>query len=242
MIPILNENNKKQIKANNFVIIFLHVILLILLLIFIPKLLLVLLGVVLPTVFEFLYTLWVKLFQLVLPLGLILSSSLVVLLPNPIYGLFALITVFLTTALFLLSIQVQFLAFIYLIIYIGAIAILFLFVIMLFNMRSLTKSDSKIKDFSFLSISFKIYYFFGIKFFMFVVLDIYSRVQYNSYINSSILLAKVDIQHFLTYVNSDALLFGNLFYDYYAYLFLLAGLILLTSMLGSIILALSTRE
>jgi NADH:ubiquinone oxidoreductase subunit 6 (subunit J) len=37
-------------------------------------------------------------------------------------------------------------------------------------------------------------------------------------------------------------LFGNLFYTYYAYLFLVAGMILLAAMIGSIVLALSTSE
>ena len=75
MISILKEKNKNKMKVIILGLIFLHVILIIILLIFIPKLILVLLGVVLPTVFEFLYRLWVKLFQIFLPLGIILSSS-----------------------------------------------------------------------------------------------------------------------------------------------------------------------
>lgn len=50
------------------------------------------------------------------------------------------------------------------------------------------------------------------------------------------------LQYFLTYQYTDTLLFGTLLYTYYTYLFLVAAMILLTSMLGSIILALSTRE
>ncbi len=53
---------------------------------------------------------------------------------------------------------------------------------------------------------------------------------------------KFDIQHILTQTYSDILLLGNVFYTYYAYLFLIAGLILLTAMVGSIVLALSTKE
>lgn len=204
----------------------------------------VLLGisVVLPLVFELLYALWLQLFYLFLPLSIIGSSLLVILLPNPIYALLALIFVFLNTAVFLLSMNVQFLAFIYLIIYIGAIAILFLFVIMLFNLRSLQKSDLKIKDFSFLTISFKLYFFFGLKFFMVIALDIWNLIEYNSYLNNVAIYSKFDLQYFLTYVHWDILLFGNLFYTYYVYLFLVSGMILLTAMIGSIVLALSTSE
>jgi NADH-quinone oxidoreductase subunit J len=74
------------------------------------------------------------------------------------HALLALILLFISSAVFLLSIKIKFLAFMYLIIYIGAIAILFLFVIMLFNLRTLKKSDVKIKEFSFINITFKIFF------------------------------------------------------------------------------------
>jgi NADH:ubiquinone oxidoreductase subunit 6 (subunit J) len=177
-----------------------------------------------------------------LPVSILISSLLVILLPNPIYALIALILVFLNTAIFLLSIKVQFLALIYLIVYIGAIAILFLFVIMLFNLRSLQKSDLKIKDFSFLTISFKFYFFFGLKFFGILALDIWNLVEYSTYFNKEAVYNQFDLQYFLTYVHWDILLFSNLFYTYYSYIFLLSGLVLLAAMIGSIVLALSTTE
>lgn len=238
MLNKLKEQNIKQINLKSFFVYTLSFMLLIIL----PHVLVTIISLGLPFLFEFLYTIWIQIFHFILPLIIILSSMLVILLPNPIYGLIALILVFLSTAVFLISMQIQFLAFIYLIIYIGAIAILFLFVIMLFNLRSLKKSDLKIKDFSFLSISFKLYFFFGVKFFLVIVLDIWNLIEYNSYINTYAVYNKFDIQYFLTYVNWDILLFGNLFYTYYSYLFIVSGLILLTSMVGSIVLALSTNE
>ena len=228
------ENSKLKLT----IIAVIHVIVALL----IAYVVLLLISIVLPLVFELLYALWIQLFYIFVPLAIIVSSLLVILLPNPIYALLALIFVFLNTAVFLLSIKVQFLAFIYLIIYIGAIAILFLFVIMLFNLRSLQKSDLKIKDFSFLTISFKLFFFFGIKFFIIIALDIWNLIEYSSYINNFAVYNKFDLQYFLTYVHWDILLFGNLFYTYYAYLFLVSGLILLTAMIGSIVLALSTSE
>lgn len=228
--------NKKTIKLT--IIAAIHIIFGLLLAYFA----LLVISVILPFVFELLYALWLQLFYIFLPISIIVSSLLVILVPNPIYALLALIFVFLNTALFLLSMQIQFLAFIYLIIYIGAIAILFLFVIMLFNLRSLKKSDLKIKDFSFLTISFKLYFFFGLKFFMIIALDIWNFIEYSNYINNFTIYNKFDLQYFLTYVHWDILLFGNLFYTYYVYLFLVSGMILLTAMVGSIVLALSTTE
>jgi len=48
--------------------------------------------------------------------------------------------------------------------------------------------------------------------------------------------------YILKYKTNDILLFSDLLYSYYSFIFLLIGLILLTAMLGSIILALSTIE
>jgi len=115
-------------------------------------------------------------------------------------------------------------------------------VIMLFNLRSLQKSDLKIKDFSFLTVSFKFYFFFGLKFFLILALDIWNLVEYSTYFNKEAVYNQFDLQYFLTYVHWDILLFSNLFYTYYSYIFLLSGLVLLAAMIGSIVLALSTTE
>jgi NADH-quinone oxidoreductase subunit J len=198
--------------------------------------------IIVPILFESVYFLWLPWFYIIIPWTILISSLLVILLPNPIYALISLIVVFLNTAIFLLSIQVQFLAFIYLIVYIGAIAILFLFVIMLFNLRNLRQSDMKIQDFNFLKISFNVYLVFAIKFILIISYDISLLMEYSSYINHTIIYKSFDLQHYLTYVDTDILLFANLFYTYYLYIFLLAGLVLLSAMIGSIVLALSTTE
>ena len=67
-------------------------------------------------------------------------------LSNPIYALICLIVIFFSTAAFLISLKINFLGMIYLIIYIGAIAILFLFVIMMFNLRQLNQKVTQIND------------------------------------------------------------------------------------------------
>lgn len=225
-------------KIKHLIIIFMHVVLALVL----AYVVLLIISIILPIAFELIYLLWTQLFSIFIPLAILISSLFVILLSNPIYALIALILVFLNTAIFLISIQVQFLAFIYLIVYIGAIAILFLFVIMLFNLRSLQKSDMRIKDFSFLTISFKFYLFFGIKFFLIISLDIINLAEYSTYINTTAIYKQLDLQYFLTYIHWDILLFSNLFYTYYSYIFLLAGLVLLVAMIGSIVLALSTTE
>ena len=110
-----------------------------------------------------------KIGTFLLPTIIIILSVLVITISNPVYALVCLILVFFSTALFLLSINVNFLALIYLIIYIGAIAILFLFVIMMFNLRELEKQSTQLNDYSFISISFLILFInrFEILFFIF---------------------------------------------------------------------------
>lgn len=186
--------------------------------------------------------LWQRLGIYLLPAAIIFLSILVIILSNPIYSLICLILVFFTAALFLLSISVNFLAMIYLIIYIGAIAILFLFVIMMFNLRELKQQSLETNDYHFLSLSFGFYIMILWKYYYLVLDYIMTYVAYDKYFNGFVTKNRDNLQFFLTYQYTDTLLFGTLLYTYYSYLFMLAALILLTSMLGSIILALSTTE
>lgn len=174
-----------------------------------------------------------------IPMAIIISSISVILVTNPIYGLIGLILVFVNTALFLISIQIQFLAFIYLIVYIGAIAILFLFVIMLFNLKSLQKNKDNFDNIPFLEPSFFIYFLCLIKFLIVISVEIRNFIENCEYHYHAI-TNQFNIQYQVNYVNFDIGLFSNLFYTYYRYIFLIAGLLLLVSMIGSIVLALST--
>ena len=185
---------------------------------------------------------WQFLGNYLLPTAILILSLFVVILPNPVYALICLILVFFSAAVFLLSINVNFLAMIYLIIYIGAIAILFLFVIMMFDLRELQKQSSKINDYSFLSISFSFCFLVLYKFYGLLLDQMATFVDYDKYFNNFAKTKFESLRYFLTYQHTDTLLFGTLLYDYYSYLFLISALILLTSMLGSIILALSTTE
>jgi NADH-quinone oxidoreductase subunit J len=60
------------------------------------------------------------------------------LMANPVHSLLSLIACFVAAAVALIASGAEFLGYLFLIVYIGAIAILFLFVIMLLNVRQLT--------------------------------------------------------------------------------------------------------
>ena len=72
-----------------------------------------------------------------LSLGAILSSVLVITSKNPVVAVIFLISLFINTAGYLIFLGIGFVGISYIIIYIGAITVLFLFVIMMVNIRLL---------------------------------------------------------------------------------------------------------
>ena len=238
----ININKLQQhLNLRFFIIFFLHIFGA-LVLAYILTMVLIYLGVFSEFSSQGIFVLWQKLGTYLLPTAIVFLSILVIILTNPIYSLICLILVFFSAALFLLSINVNFLGMIYLIIYIGAIAILFLFVIMMFNLRELNQQSNEINGSGFFHISFGLYFMTLWKYYFLVLDYIMTHVAYDKYFNGYVKKNLDNLQFFLTYQHMDTLLFGTLLYTYYCYLFMIAALILLTSMLGSIILALSTTD
>ena len=77
-----------------------------------------------------------------LALGAIFSGIMVITAKNPVVSVLFLIGVFLNVAGYLVLLGVAYLGLVYLIVYIGAIAILFLFVIMMLNLRLVELVDT----------------------------------------------------------------------------------------------------
>jgi NADH:ubiquinone oxidoreductase subunit 6 (subunit J) len=88
---------------------------------------------------------WTALVELALPLGACLFAAAVAIFPNPMHALLSLLGVFFTTVLFYLSAGIAFVGLVFLIVYVGAVAVLFLFVIMLLNVKSLTAKEGLIR-------------------------------------------------------------------------------------------------
>jgi NADH-quinone oxidoreductase subunit J len=163
----------------------------------------------------------------------IFFSIAVILANNPIFSLFFLITLFFSSVLLLFSLEVEFLAMIYLIIYIGAISILFLFVIMMFNLKQLQKKKNTLFFWSTIFI-----YLWAMPKFYFLFATALRDTNLSNYLSTQ----KTNPYYLIFNQRFDILIFSELFYTYYSYLFLLSGMILLSAMLGSIVLALSTVE
>ena len=75
------------------------------------------------------------LFINLLAFGTLLSSILTITAKNPVISVIFLISTFVSAAGYLILIGIQFLGLSYIVIYVGAIAVLFLFVIMMINIK-----------------------------------------------------------------------------------------------------------
>lgn len=80
-------------------------------------------------------------FSLLLPGAAIIFAAFVPVLSNPIHSLLCLLGLFAATALIYLSQGAEYLALVFLIVYVGALAILFLFVIMLLNVKDIMSAQ-----------------------------------------------------------------------------------------------------
>jgi NADH:ubiquinone oxidoreductase subunit 6 (subunit J) len=84
----------------------------------------------------------------VISIGIVISSSFVVFVSNPIYSLLWLVLSFLFSASFLLVLGCEFLALIFIVVYVGAIAVLFLFVVMLLDLKFKNLKTKKTRAFT----------------------------------------------------------------------------------------------
>ena len=81
-------------------------------------------------------------FFLLFSILIIINALLVIFSTNPIYSIFYLILVFLNGAILLLLSFIDFLSIIILVVYVGAIAVLFLFVVMMMNIKVILLQES----------------------------------------------------------------------------------------------------
>lgn len=159
-----------------------------------------------------------NLLHLIILFFFIISNFLVFNCKNPVHSVLFLILSFILSSLILFLFKIDFLALLYIIIYVGAIAVLFLFVVMMLNIKSV--------------------------FINYQLTLIISFVSFFILTNISIFLDKIffiDIKD-TVFLNFDSLsnidIFGQILYNYNISLVLIAGLLLLISLVGAISLTL----
>jgi NADH-quinone oxidoreductase subunit J len=167
-------------------------------------------------------------------ISLLVSAFFVISSRNPVHSVMFLVLVFLFSAGLLFCLEVEFLALSFIIVYVGAIAVLFLFVVMML--------DIKIGDNSLGFLNFgPIAYFITFLFLLEITIPLVKGV--TGYPNGSLGVDYLYMNWFNqidVITNLEAI--GQLLYTYYFVFFLVSGFILFVAMLGAIMLTLSLKK
>jgi NADH-ubiquinone oxidoreductase chain 6 len=199
----------------------------------------------------------------ILSLVAILCGILVIISKNPIVSVLFLIGLFLSIASYLILLGLNFIGLSYLLVYVGAVSILFLFILMLINVRIselLSNTSNSIPLAIFISISFS--------YPVFEILP-YSIVAYTSYIstfsnicssaynyvfNLFFKLSDVELDNGQIYLVTSKIwdgnlteashitTIGNIMYTSYSIWLILTSIILLLAMVGAIVITIKPKN
>ena len=161
----------------------------------------------------------------------VFAAIMIIVSRNTVYSVFFLILVFVSVSVLFIMIGAEFLGMIMLIVYVGAVAVLFLFVVMMLNINEqLTERSSRkglVNNISVGSIVGAI-----------IFLELLVVVGGWKYKGTFVLLSDINLNQDIS--NTHAL--GNVLYTDYIHLFQISGMILLVAMIGAITLTFSKRE
>ena len=161
----------------------------------------------------------------------VFAATMVTVSRNTVYSVFFLIIVFISISILFIMIGAEFLGMIMLIVYVGAVAVLFLFVVMMLNItEQLTERTSRKGLINNISVGSII----GVIIFLELLVVIGGWKYKVTFVTLSATNPKLDIS------NTHAL--GNILYTDYIHLFQISGMILLVAMIGAITLTFSKRE
>lgn len=154
----------------------------------------------------------------------IVAAVMVIQSRNPVHSVLFLIVVFLNVGALLILLGLDFFAMVLLVVYVGAIAVLFLFVVMMLNIKLAEVNEQKLR---YLPIGGVIGLLFLFE--MFVIID--NDVCFYDWGTVPFLEWSTMIQN-----SSNIEAVGLLMYTYFFHDFLIAGIILLVAMIGAIVL------
>ena len=161
----------------------------------------------------------------------IFSAIMVTVSKNTVHSVFFLILDFISISCLFIMIGAEFLGMIMLIVYVGAVAILFLFVVMMLNVAQ-QKSEWFISRDK--STHIQVGLLFSIIIFFELIIVIGGWKYKPNLVNSSL----IEINSNTT----NTQLLGNIIYTDYVHLFQLSGMILLVAMIGAIVLTFRKRS
>jgi NADH-quinone oxidoreductase subunit J len=157
--------------------------------------------------------------------ALIFSAVMVIISQHSVFSLLFLVSCFIFSSFLLFLLECEFLALLFIVVYVGAIAILFLFDIMMLESNQINLSRNSIK-----------YFPVGIVFSVGLLIPILNIIN-NTFEDTSFIFSSF---YFNNYVNwydlidstNDVNVYGQILYSYFVLQFLVAGLILLLVLIG----------
>jgi NADH-quinone oxidoreductase subunit J len=151
---------------------------------------------------------------------------------NPVHSVLFLILTFISVAGLLLLLEVEFISLIFIVVYVGAIAVLFLFVVMMLDIKI---SESKRNLFQYFPIGSALGIAFLIEIFIVLTKSFEPNFYYAFYESDIDWLASID---YITDVGA----LGQILYTSLFLYFLIGGLLLLIAIIGAIVLTLTVNK
>ena len=158
----------------------------------------------------------------------LISGAMVIQSKNPVHSVLFLILVFFNAAGLLILLGLDFFAMIFLVVYVGAIAVLFLFVVMMLHIKLAEINEKKLR---YLPVGGFLGLLFLLEIFLIVDNDLVPLIAREHRGESTLTEWGLFVN---TLTNCEGL--GLLIYTFYFYFFLIASLILLVAMIGAIVL------
>lgn len=160
-------------------------------------------------------------------ISILFNASFIVIGINSVYSIFLLVFLFALSTGFLLLLESEFMALLFVIIYIGAISVLFLFVILMLDLKN-QNSFKKFYDYIFSSINLLVLIFlFG---FFAIIFDSFTK---NYYINNFLFNFNTNWFYKIECM-TDLNALGQILYTHYVVEFLILGMILLLAVIGAV--------
>ena len=197
----------------------------------------------------------------VISLIIIISSILVITSNNPIISILYLITLFFSIATYLILIGITFIGISYLLVYVGAVSILFIFILMLLNVRASelttkTRNSIPLGVIIVILFSYPLYYILPNNIINQYISSLFS---YNTGLYQTVIspsfnynLSNINVNSvsFVTSKSWDATIaetshitsIGNILYTNYSIWLIITSIILLLAMVGSIVITVNPQD
>lgn len=165
---------------------------------------------------------------------LIVSSFMVITAQNAIYSVLFLVLSFLSASILLFLLKCEFLSLIFILVYVGAIAILFLFVVMMLDLKTQKRQENSLKYFPFGFVIGSVF----ITEILLIVAETFKENPYNNKFLDNFFVNWYDKIDVFTEIQT----LGQVVYTQYVLQFLVAGNVLLLATLAAVVLTINTDK